>query len=60
MGAMSLKEIVSNDPVVLTAGPLIERLRRDEGVRLDPRIANAALIYNAERISDSLGVEPIG
>jgi homocysteine S-methyltransferase len=43
---MSFKESVSNNPVVLTAGALIERLRRDEGVRLDPHIENAGLIYD--------------
>ena len=31
--------------MILTEGAVIERLRRDPSVQLDPEVANAALIY---------------
>jgi S-methylmethionine-dependent homocysteine/selenocysteine methylase len=43
---MDFAETVESAPFILTGGALIERLRRDERVRLDPQIENAALIYD--------------
>ncbi len=36
---------LQNAPVILTEGAVIERLRRDPAVRLDPDIMNAGFIY---------------
>ena len=43
---MKFEDAVANAPVILTEGAVIERLRRDPAVELDPHIANAGLIYN--------------
>jgi hypothetical protein len=46
MDSMNFEDAVANAPVILTEGAVIERLRRDPAVDLDPHIANAGLIYN--------------
>ena len=43
---MTFEDAVNNLPVILTEGAVIERLRRDPAVELDPCIANAGLIYD--------------
>ena len=43
---MNFEDAVANAPVILTEGAVIERLRRDPAVDLDPHIANAGLIYD--------------
>ena len=43
---MNFEDAVLNTPVILTEGAVIERLRRDPAVELDPHIANAGLIYD--------------
>ncbi len=43
---MNFEDAVANAPVILTEGAVIERLRRDPAVELDPHIANSGLIYN--------------
>ena len=43
---MKFEDAVANAPVILTEGAVIERLRRDPSVELDPHIANAGLIYD--------------
>ena len=43
---MKFEDAVANAPVILTEGAVIERLRRDPTVELDPQIANAGLIYD--------------
>ncbi|MBW2409401.1 MAG: homocysteine S-methyltransferase family protein [Deltaproteobacteria bacterium] len=43
---MSFEDAVANAAVILTEGAVIERLRRDPAVELDPYIANAGLIYD--------------
>ena len=40
---MIFEDAVANAPVILTEGAVIERLRRDPAVELDPQIANAGL-----------------
>ena len=45
---MSLVEIISQANVMLAEGSLIERLRRDETIRLDPHVEHAGLIYEPE------------
>ncbi|MEK6756904.1 MAG: homocysteine S-methyltransferase family protein [Bacteroidota bacterium] len=41
-------ETVASQPFILTEGSIIERLRRDPSVKLDPHVLNAGLIYEAE------------
>lgn len=41
---MKFLELVAQSPLVLTEGALIERLRREGQVRLDPEILHAALV----------------
>jgi homocysteine S-methyltransferase len=43
---MKFEDAVANAPVILTEGAIIERLRRDPVIELDPQIANAGLIYD--------------
>jgi S-methylmethionine-dependent homocysteine/selenocysteine methylase len=43
---MKFEDAVANAPVILTEGAVIERLRRDPVIELDPHIANAGLIYD--------------
>ena len=43
---MKFKDAIDNASVILTEGAVIERLRRDPAVKLDPHIANAGLIYD--------------
>ena len=44
---MDFEQAVKNSPGVLTEGSLIERLRRDSAIHLDPHLEHAALIYDA-------------
>jgi homocysteine S-methyltransferase len=48
-------ESVRSSPVILTEGAMIERLRRDATVPLDPRVLHAGFIYSA-RGREVLGV----
>ena len=45
---MNFKDTVANAPIILTEGAVIERLRRDPAVELDPYITNAGLIYDQD------------
>ena len=47
--------LMSESRVVLAEGAIIERLRRDESIELDPHILNAGLLYDA-RGRAALGV----
>ena len=42
---MRFEDAVHNFPVILTEGSIIERLRRDPAIELDPQIAIAGLFY---------------
>ena len=43
---MGFSEAVQGQPIILTEGALIERLRRDPDVSLDPHVLHAGLIYD--------------
>ena len=45
---VSFQELLSESPVILGEGAVIERLRRSAGVRLDEHVVNSALIYQEE------------
>jgi homocysteine S-methyltransferase len=45
---MTFSEILFEAPFILTEGAVIERLRRDPSVSLDPALLNTALLYTAE------------
>ena len=42
---MGFSEAVQGQPIILTEGALIERLRRDPAVSLDPHVLHAGLVY---------------
>lgn len=42
---MRLAELIAAHPLILTEGAVIERLRRDPAVRLDPHVMHAGLLY---------------
>ncbi len=44
---MTFTQALDHEPVMLTEGAVIERLRRTPGVHLDPHVLNAALLYDA-------------
>jgi homocysteine S-methyltransferase len=44
---MDFRQAIAHYPVILAEGALIERLRRNPGVRLDPHIVHAGLIYDS-------------
>ena len=44
---MGWKEALAREPAILVEGAVVERLRRDPAVRLDPLILNAALLFDA-------------
>ena len=43
---MNFSDAVQDQPVILTEGALIERLRRDPAVSLDPHVLHAGLVYD--------------
>ncbi|MBI9085950.1 MAG: homocysteine S-methyltransferase family protein [Desulfobacterales bacterium] len=43
---MDFKETLAREPVILTEGAVIERLKRETGVALDPLTLNTGLIYD--------------
>ena len=43
---MSLKNILATSKIIFTEGGMIERIKRDETVKLDPYIAHSGLIYD--------------
>ncbi len=43
---MTLEDAVKEHPVILTDGSMLERLRRDDSVELDPHILHAGLMYD--------------
>ena len=43
---MNFIEAVKTEPVILAEGAVIERLNRDDHIRLDPHIVNSGLIYD--------------
>ncbi len=43
---MTFEDAVKNCPVILTDGSMLERLRRESSVELDPYIMHAGLIYD--------------
>ena len=45
---MRLLEVVAQSAAILTEGGLIERLRRDPAVRLDPALLHAGFVYESE------------
>ncbi len=48
MNLSSMEKTLAQAPFILTEGAVIERLRREYNVSLDPHILNAALIYTDE------------
>ena len=42
---MNFADAIRRCPLILAEGAVIERLSRDGGVRLDPHVSNAALLY---------------
>jgi homocysteine S-methyltransferase len=44
----SFEETIARGSLILMEGALVERLRRDPSIDLDPFIANAGLVYSAE------------
>ena len=40
-------DLLARSPVILTEGAVIERLRRETGLALDPHVANAGFVYDA-------------
>jgi len=40
-------ELLTDEPLILGEGALIERLRRDSGHELDPHLVNSAFVYHA-------------
>lgn len=45
---MTFKETISNSPFIITEGSIVERMRRNPTIQLDPHIVCAGLIYNPE------------
>lgn len=43
---VNFADAIRNAPVILTEGSLIERLRRDSAVQLDPHVLHASMIYD--------------
>ncbi len=43
---MRLNDIIEKYQVILTEGAIVERLRRDTSIKLDPHIANAGFVYS--------------
>lgn len=43
---MTFEDAIREYPVILTDGSILERLRREEGVELDPAILHAGIIYD--------------
>lgn len=46
--ARTILEVLRSKAFILTEGAVVERLRREPGGRLDPHVANAALLYDPE------------
>ncbi len=44
---MDFAATIDNEPVVLVEGSVIERLRRDPAIELDPYVENTGLVYDA-------------
>lgn len=49
---MGLNEFISSFPFILTEGSVIERLRRNSELELDPHISNASFIYHPEGVNE--------
>ncbi len=45
---MNFEDIIKTSSFILTEGSMVERLRRDNTVKLDPHIVHAGLIYSPE------------
>jgi len=45
MSPVSFAQILENSPVILAEGAVIERLRRNAALELDPYLVNSAFIY---------------
>jgi homocysteine S-methyltransferase len=43
----SFLQILENEPVIIAEGAVIERLRRDSAITLDPHVLNSSLVYNS-------------
>ena len=43
---MSFKKILSTSEIILTEGGMIERIKRNENVQIDPQIAHSAMVYD--------------
>jgi homocysteine S-methyltransferase len=43
----SFLQIIENEPVIIAEGAVIERLRRDSGITLDPHVLNSSLVYDS-------------
>jgi len=46
MNKVSFQDVLRQAPCVLGEGAVIERLRRDPGIELDPHVVNSGLIYS--------------
>ena len=45
MNSIPFAKTLENSPCILGEGAVIERLRRDSGLELDPYLVNSAFIY---------------
>jgi hypothetical protein len=48
LGRKTLDQILEDYNFILTEAAIVERLRRNENIRLDPLLAHAPLIYNRD------------
>lgn len=48
MARASFEDLLRDYPCVLAEGAVIERLRRDPGIELDPQLVNSHLVYSEE------------
>ncbi len=45
---MNFKQTIANNPFIITEGAIVERMRRNPDIHLDPHIVCAGLIYDTE------------
>lgn len=45
---MSLEELIASSPLIMTEGAVVERLRREFKVELDPYVVHSGLIYKPD------------
>ncbi len=45
---MNFSKKIEDSPFIITEGSIVERLRRNPAIQLDPHILSAALVYDKE------------